>query len=253
MRRERGVTTPMRRRLSVLVAAALLLGAWSGQAAPVRFVVEPEKSQVAYVSGTQLGEFRGDTTAVGGEILMDPQDPSRLRLAVSADHRRLKSDNARRDQHMYEQVFEVARFPKATFTAGEFRPSGAGDGQGVLVGTFTLHGVERVVSVPIRTPRRGPIHFTPLSKVIIGLPHRAPTTSSSTTTSKPSLVSGSGVIAAVMIIGSARCRVSQAADAPSSGRPKSVISPRDFGQSCARNEMVRSAVILRCVDHATPH
>ncbi len=126
----------MRRRLPVLVAAALLLGAWSVEAAPVRFVVEPEKSQVAYVSGTQLGEFRGDTTAVGGEILMDPQDPSRLRLAVSADLRKLKSDNARRDQHMYEQVLEVARFPKATFTAGEFRPNGAGDGQGVLVGSF---------------------------------------------------------------------------------------------------------------------
>jgi polyisoprenoid-binding protein YceI len=155
MRRERGVTTPMRRRLSLLVAAALLLGAWSGEAAPVRFVVEPEKSQVAYVSGTQLGEFRGDTTAVGGEILMDPQDPSRLRLAVSADLRQLKSDNARRDQHMYEQVLEVARFPKATFTAGEFRPSGAGDGQGVLVGTFALHGVERVVSVPIRFKLEG--------------------------------------------------------------------------------------------------
>ena len=145
----------MRRRLSLLVAAALLLGAWSGEAAPVRFVVEPEKSRVAYVSGTQLGEFRGDTTAVGGEILMDPQDPSRLRLAVSADLRQLKSDNARRDQHMYEQVLEVARFPKATFTAGEFRPSGAGDGQGVLVGTFALHGVERVVSVPIRFKLEG--------------------------------------------------------------------------------------------------
>ena len=155
MRRERGVTTPMRGRLSVLIATALLLGAWSGEAAPVRFVVEPEKSHVAYVSGTQLGEFRGDTTAVGGEILMDPQDPSRLRLAVSADLRQLKSDNARRDQHMYEQVLEVARFPKATFTAGEFRPNGAGDGQGVLVGTFALHGVERVVSVPIRFKLEG--------------------------------------------------------------------------------------------------
>jgi len=155
MHRERGVTTPMRRRLPVLVAAALLLGAWSGEAAPVRFVVEPEKSQVAYVSGTQLGEFRGDTTAVGGEILMDPQDPSRVRLAVSADLRQLKSDNARRDQHMYEQVLEVARFPKATFTAGEFRPNGAGDGQGTLVGTFGLHGVERVVSVPIRFKLEG--------------------------------------------------------------------------------------------------
>ncbi len=142
-------------RLSVLVAAALLFGAGSGETAPVRFVVEPEKSQVAYVSGTQLGEFRGDTTAVGGEILMDPQKPSRLRVAVSADLRQLKSDNARRDQHMYEQVLEVARFPKATFTAGEFRPNGAGDGQGVLVGTFALHGVERVVSVPIRFKLEG--------------------------------------------------------------------------------------------------
>lgn len=146
----------MTRRVSGLVAAvALLAGAWSGEAAPVRFVVEPEKSQAAYVSGTQLGEFRGDTAAVAGEILMDPRDLGRLRLSVSVDLRQLKSDNARRDQHLYEQVLEVARFPRAIFTAGEFRPSGAGDGQGLLVGRFALHGVERAVSVPIRFTLEG--------------------------------------------------------------------------------------------------
>ena len=138
----------------LLAATVLLAGAWSGEAAPRRFVVAPETSQAAYVSGTQLGEFRGDTTAVGGEILMDPQDPSRLRLSVSVDLRQLRSDNARRDQHMYDQVLEVARFPKATFTAGEFRPDG-GLGGGVMVGSFALHGVERVVSVPVRFKLEG--------------------------------------------------------------------------------------------------
>ena len=142
-------------RVTGLLAAAMLLAvAWRGEAAPRRFVVEPETSQAAYVSGTQLGEFRGDTTAVGGEIVMDPQDPSRLRLSVSVDLRQLKSDNSRRDQHMYDQVLEVARFPRATFTAGEFRPSG-GLGEGVMVGSFSLHGVERVVSVPVRFKLEG--------------------------------------------------------------------------------------------------
>lgn len=143
------------RRLSLLgtiAAAVLMLGSSRGEAAALRFAVQPGKSQAAYVSRTQLGEFRGDTNVVGGEILFDPQDLSRLRLSVSVDLRSLKSDNAKRDQHMYDQLLEVARFPSATLTAGELRAGspGAADRQGMLVGTLKLHGVERIVRVPIR-------------------------------------------------------------------------------------------------------
>ena len=131
---------------------ALLLAPWHGEAASTRFVVRPEQSKATYVTGTQLGEFSGETRSVEGEILFDPQEPARLTLSVSVDLRTLKSDNAKRDQHMYDQPLETERFPVATLTASQvsMKALAGGAGEGLLVGTFKLHGVERPVSVPIR-------------------------------------------------------------------------------------------------------
>jgi polyisoprenoid-binding protein YceI len=50
-------------------------------------------------------------------------------------------------------VLDVGRFPTIVLTAREFRPAPAANGvrgEGLLVGTLTLHGVERPVSVPLR-------------------------------------------------------------------------------------------------------
>ncbi len=144
------------RRMTCFVMALvgiLAIGGRPAQGNSPRFLILPEKSQVGFVSGTQLGEFRGDTRQVGGEVVLDPQRAGLLRLAVSVDLRTLKSDNAARDQHMHENLLEVGRFPRAAFTAREFRRALGvrnGNGEGTLSGNLTLHGVERAVSLPIR-------------------------------------------------------------------------------------------------------
>ena len=142
----------------IALIGILGVGARGAQANPLRFTVLPEQSRVEFISGTQLGEFRGKTTQVNGEMAADPNGGSRLHLTVSVDLRALKSDNAVRDQHMHERLLEVGRFPRAVFTATEFRPSnGAGkeSGEGTLSGTLMLHGVERPVTLPIRFSLNG--------------------------------------------------------------------------------------------------
>lgn len=142
----------------MMLAASLLVAGPEAHGGPVRFIVLPEKSQVEFISGTQLGEFRGTTRQVNGEVLLDPLAGAQLRLAVSVDLRTLKSDNAARDQHMHEKLLEVVRFPSATFEASEFRPTPRADkenGEGVLSGTLKLHGVERAVSIPVRYTLNG--------------------------------------------------------------------------------------------------
>jgi len=133
-------------------------GGAAAEASPLRLIILPEKSQVEFISGTQLGEFRGITRQISGEVVLDPQEATRLRLAVSVDLRTLKSDNALRDQHMHDKVLEVGRFPSASFAASEFRPvAGAGrdGGEGVIAGALRLHGVERAVSIPVRYTLNG--------------------------------------------------------------------------------------------------
>ncbi|HEX7124801.1 MAG TPA: YceI family protein [Thermodesulfobacteriota bacterium] len=135
------------------VTTLLVLAPAAASAAPERFAVIPEASRVEFVSGTQMGEFRGGTAAVTGEIVYDPDDPSRPRVALSVDAGRLESDNAARDKHMRERVLEVSRFPAITLTATTFRP--AGETAGTLEGRLALHGVERPLGVPVRFAREG--------------------------------------------------------------------------------------------------
>ncbi len=136
-----------------LVGAALALDPAVAAAAPQRFVVVSGESRVEFVSGTQLGEFRGRSTALAGEILYDPDDPGRSRLTVSVDPRTLASDNAARDKHMHERLLEVERFASITLAAAGFRP--ADGAAGTVAGTLALHGVARPVAVPVRFVRVG--------------------------------------------------------------------------------------------------
>jgi polyisoprenoid-binding protein YceI len=137
-----------------LVALALGAGAASAaHAGTMRYRILPDRSKVAYVSGTQLGEFRGDAGAVTGEVRFDPATPPRADVAVTIQAGGLKSDNAVRDRHLHEKVLEVGRFPTIVLTAREFKAAPAANGtrgEGVLVGVLALHGVERPVSIPLR-------------------------------------------------------------------------------------------------------
>jgi polyisoprenoid-binding protein YceI len=140
--------------VAALVVLALGAGAAGAAHAEVtRYRILPERSKVAYVSGTQLGDFRGDTGAVTGEVRFEGATPPRADVAVTVQAGTLRSDNAVRDRHLHEKVLEVGRFPTIVLTAREFKPAPAANGargEGVLVGVLALHGVERPISVPLR-------------------------------------------------------------------------------------------------------
>ncbi len=142
------------------LAAWIALSATAARAGATRFTVVPERSRVEYVSGTQLGEFRGSTGQVTGEVVLEVASAPRAQVSVSIDPGKLRSDNAARDRHMWERLLEVGRFPAVTFRAREFRPSpgaGAAGGEGVLVGVLELHGVQRPAVVPVRYAVNGSV------------------------------------------------------------------------------------------------
>lgn len=151
----------MRRDRRMFIAGLVLwvvAGPASAGAEAARFVVVPEKSTVEYVSGTQLGEFRGATGHISGEVLFDAAAPQRAQASIAIQALGLRSENAARDHHLHDKVLEIARFPAITFTAREFRPAPAANGmrgEGLLVGVLALHGVERPVNVPIRYTLEG--------------------------------------------------------------------------------------------------
>ncbi len=152
------------------LAAALAVGASSAARAEARYTIDPARSRISVHvrRAGALSSFLHDhdflATRFGGDLALDENDPSRvsLRVTVAADSLReapgsaLSADDVRtvEEQVRGPRILDAARFPRIDFLATRFEPAervavGGGALQGDLVGTLTLHGVTRVVRVPV--------------------------------------------------------------------------------------------------------
>jgi hypothetical protein len=108
--------------------------------------VEPPK--VGYASDT--GEFRGSVDQVSGRMIFDAQRPAHVEVSLSFN-RQPRGD---------KQPREAPRVASVTLAAHEFRPlppAHAAGGEGIMVGTLKLDGVERAVRIPISFTIDGPM------------------------------------------------------------------------------------------------
>ena len=128
------------------------------RAAPVRYLVVPEGSEVRYRVREQLvglsfpNDAVGVTTTVDGLIVFDAQG----RLAsgdsrFTVDLRTLRSDEGRRDNYVRRNTLETDRYPLVTFVPTETRRlpfpfPGTGSVPFELVGDLTVKEVTRRVS-----------------------------------------------------------------------------------------------------------
>jgi polyisoprenoid-binding protein YceI len=105
-----------------------------------RYVAQEE------LQGTGDNEVVGETQALQGTILFDESWLPIAGSRIDVDMRTLVSDEARRDNYLYDNVLETGEFPLATFivTGIEGLEAGLVDGEEAtftLVGDLTLHGV----------------------------------------------------------------------------------------------------------------
>ena len=128
----------------------------ASEAPAATFSIVSEDSEARYRAQEELAG-RGATEAVGktnafiGQILFDD---SGLPLACSrfdVDLRTLQSDEARRDNYLYENTLETQQYPLATFVLTEVQGLDeplSDDDQTTftLIGNLTVHGVTRLVA-----------------------------------------------------------------------------------------------------------
>jgi polyisoprenoid-binding protein YceI len=105
-----------------------------------RYVAQEE------LQGTGDNEVVGETQAIQGTILFDESWLPIAGSRIDVDMRTLVSDEARRDNYLYDNVLETGEFPLATFivTGIEGLDAGLVNGEEAtftLVGDLTLHGV----------------------------------------------------------------------------------------------------------------
>ncbi|HNY29617.1 MAG TPA: YceI family protein [Fibrobacteria bacterium] len=123
---------------ALAVAASIQAQTWTHDAAhsTVNFAIKH------LAVSTTRGEF--DNVAI--KLSGDPKKPSTLAAEVTIQAASVNTKNSSRDDHLRkEDFFDVAKYPEITFKSDKVESKG---GKHVMVGTLTLHGVSKKVSIP---------------------------------------------------------------------------------------------------------
>lgn len=84
-----------------------------------------------------------------GEFEYDAAAPEKSEIEVTIDTASIDSNHAERDKHLKGSDFlNVSKFPQSSFKSTGFKSTG--DGEGMISGDFTLHGVTKNISFPVQ-------------------------------------------------------------------------------------------------------
>lgn len=125
----------------------LLVLAFAGPALaePPCWVVQPAKSQLAFIGDQAGASARGEFKKFDVQFCFDPAHTAG-RLRVTVDTNSLDTRNSRRDEVLRSQnFFDVAKYPQAVYAASTF--ARAGTNEYTANGTLTLRGQTHPVPV----------------------------------------------------------------------------------------------------------
>ena len=129
------------------------------------FTIVSEDSTARYRAQEELAsigatEAVGETNAIVGSILLDADGTPLACSRFDVDLRTLTSDEARRDNFLYDNTLETGEYPLATFilTGVEGLDAPPTDGEEItmfLVGNLTMHGETKLVTWEATVTRTG--------------------------------------------------------------------------------------------------
>jgi polyisoprenoid-binding protein YceI len=126
------------------------------QAQPVKLHLDPAQTAVEYSVGSTLHTVHGTFKLKRGDFTFDPATGI-VSGDMVVDAASGESGNSTRDKRMNESVLESARYPDIVFRPdkvdGKVAPSGHSQVQ--LHGTFTLHGTDHELIVPLSVDADG--------------------------------------------------------------------------------------------------
>lgn len=146
----------MRRASAAALATALILSATPAFAAARTFTVETDKhslNELTFTSKAAIVKIIGRTSDLSGEAKIDVENVAKSSGALSIPLDKLDTGIAMRNEHM-QGATEAAKFPTATFKFTDIKVPGNklktnAPVEGTAVGTMTLHGVTKSLTVPV--------------------------------------------------------------------------------------------------------
>ena len=136
-------------RMALASLAALVSSA--GLAAPVTYVLDPTHTYPSFEADHMggLSVWRGKFTATNGTVVLDKEAKNGT-IDVTVDVGSIDFGNAKLDAHAKSpEIFDVAKFPTATYKGKLTKWTGAGPPE--AEGTFTLHGVTKPLTLKINS------------------------------------------------------------------------------------------------------
>ena len=116
-----------------------------------------EKSSINFVGAKVTRDHKGKFNNFDGRIEYVAAKPSRISFDI--DLNSIESDDEKLTGHLKSaDFFDVATYPKATFTSTSLTEAPAGSADGathLLRGTLDLHGKQKEVSIPVKTTQTG--------------------------------------------------------------------------------------------------
>jgi polyisoprenoid-binding protein YceI len=142
------MTAVARASAATVLVLAVCLGAASAVAAPpvVHYVLDQGKSTLEYTFTQAGAQNKGRFTRFPVTFDFSPDDLGASRLEVTVDIGSLDTGDQERDDTLRDNdLFAVAKFPQAHFTATQFAKTAAGF---EAIGKLTIRGVTRDMRVP---------------------------------------------------------------------------------------------------------
>lgn len=118
-------------------------------AAPVTYVIDPAHTYPSFEADHMGGVsiWRGKFTSTTGTIVLD-REAKRGTINVKVETASLDFGMPKLNEHVKsEQMFDVAKFPEATFVGAFSKFTGAAPSE--ATGTLTLHGVSKPLTLVI--------------------------------------------------------------------------------------------------------
>jgi polyisoprenoid-binding protein YceI len=113
------------------------------------YAVDPASSTVGFIGSKVTGKHEGKFEKLTGTITLAGGKPEGGKIAFEVDTSSVKTDDGKLDEHLKApDFFDVAKFPKATFTSSQIKAGGEAGATHTVTGELDLHGVKKTITFP---------------------------------------------------------------------------------------------------------
>ena len=111
--------------------------------------ISPENSKVEFVAAKVTRSHNGSFKQFTGAINLVKNSVEDSRVTIEIEAASVVTDEDALTKHLQTpDFFDVAKYPKATFTSTKIEPSSAGGATHNVTGNFELHGIKKSITFP---------------------------------------------------------------------------------------------------------